>query len=192
MRAWAICAKHDVEYGYVGSFVDGPATYTDEAPCQQAGDTTTGVGVSTDINDLRINSLFPRPGGDTYVVGQAQVGDEPEGTVYFFAACAPPKYAVRYRDAAVVKVGGGEAGKVIAKCKNSEAVGGGGLAALERGTTMENPQYAEGTWTNATRPWDSKGDDDKVPDDGWLVRAHNGSGDKVDFVARAAGVQPVS
>ena len=36
-----------------------------------------------------------------------------------------------------------------------------------------------------TRPWDSKEDGNKVPDDGWLVKAQNIHTAKVDLVANA-------
>ena len=91
---------------------------------------------------------------------------------------------VRYRESEGVRVRPEETAKAIAECRPNEAVVSGGWAGKDGmviGFTMR---------ALTTKPWDSKDDKNKVPDDGWLAKAQSLHGQRIDLVANAVCKRP--
>ena len=82
------------------------------------------------------------------------------GVAKYWALCSGG-YPVRFREASR-EIKEKETGKVIAKCKGREALIGGGVKVVRQTAWQENVPAL------AVRPWDSKDDAGKTPDDGLL------------------------
>ena len=65
---------------------------------------------------------------------------------------------------------------------------GGRLRRLDREARRRDSGFA--TRALSSKPWDSKDDANKVPDDGWLVKAQNLHTQRIDLVANATCKRP--
>jgi hypothetical protein len=90
-----------------------------------------------------------------------------EDTLYEFHSVCSDGYEIKYRYSDEVKLPGEDATTAIARCRPKEAVLGGGF------TSMRGIVIGYQTPALETRPWDSKEDGNRTPDDGWRARAYN-------------------
>lgn len=186
LTAYAICAGVDLNYPAGSEMADFPGPWAGSGHCD-SGERPTGAGVGSAMAGLGINGLLPVAHPDPSTLVQVQAPST--GFIYFPAACWPNGDQIRYRDGSKLKIAPGAAGKAIAKCRENEAVAGGGVSAQDRGNAIDDG-FKGATWLNASRPWDSKADNGRAPDDGWLVKVHNHDAPKMDLFARAACLRP--
>jgi hypothetical protein len=85
----------------------------------------------------------------------------------YYGICG--NYDVKFRRAST-KVDDGETGSVTAACKEKETLLGGGFAGIKNDVIGYQVDLL------VTKPIDSKGDEKKVPDDGWRVKAASMAG----------------
>ena len=176
MDTYAICGPQALGWSSGTSPLDAVAQANDAAPFPEScGSGETGFGgIEGNGGDVRIVATHPvAEGWFSYVHNRALAATSATS----WRACTGA-YETRQRLAQPVKVKGDKSGKATAKCKSKETVLSGGVEITSGGQPVKH------TWTSATRPWDSK-DRKKVPDDGWLVKIHNGTDGKVTLVASA-------
>ena len=177
LTTYAVCGTKPVtESAGTGSFAPG-AEFNSGLTC--GGSERASSGGIEDVGgggDVRIVGLFPAADPFDWIDSFKNAGSE-NTTVRHSVRCVSG-YNFRYRSESA-RVRKGEAGKVVAKCKESEAVAGGGLLSTS-GTSFDFD-----TWALGSKPWDSKQDAKKVPDDGWLARVHNGADHRIDLTAHA-------
>jgi hypothetical protein len=162
VTTYAICGKDEVTYPNPGSgfVVHQGNAYAPTTLCT-GPDLPTGGGVRGQGGDMRISrtqpSVPPSSVGWSSVVQNRAAADT---TVTDHVGCSD-LYDLHYRDHDG-KVKPHKTGKVIARCKGKEAVTGGGFDYL-----------GYDAWGISTRPWDSKDDRGKTPDDGWSASLYN-------------------
>ncbi|MEO8091981.1 MAG: hypothetical protein ABI726_04660, partial [bacterium] len=186
VAAWAICGTKAVDYrSQLGAALGDNTVSFGLIPCVPAApDPLSGGGRATGPGILIIANQPVLPPS---TVGWQTVPYNNSGsdTVWNSYAVCSGDYEVRYRSSAPTKLKAGEAGGAVARCKPNEAVLGGGFV----GTNDEVVGYR--TSMLATKPWDSKNDAKKVPDDGWSARARNiEAALKVSLVAQATCLHP--
>jgi hypothetical protein len=185
LNGYAMCVGTDVEFYFTsenvgnGSISNGAGCILDELP--------TGGGLESTSSGMFMNFTRPEtePAARWYSLAQNPTGSTI--AVTYWTACSN-RYKLRYRTTETAGIQPGEADTATAKCKPDEAVIGGGYHALFQGNDTT------GVRPNATKPWDSKDDAKKVPDDGWRVKLFNEYVGKVRLVAHAVcvrGLQPL-
>ena len=185
LTGWAIC---DPDGGIAhnssqSSLASNGAVLAGFATCGESGQPIGGGGEATGLGVRLIAStpsLPPSTSGWRPVV----TNPTPDDTIFTsWAICANPQ-GVRYRESDVSKLAAGDSGKAVARCKDSEAVLGGGFEAVKG--DISGFQMLPTT----LKPVDS-GDDKKVPDDGWQVKALNDETSRVGLVAIAVCRKPL-
>ena len=150
-----------------------------------AGDTQPlgGGGRATGAGILLVGSRAVLPPSTTGW-GPIAYNRTQSDTLFDSHAVCGEGYTVRYRESERIKLPVGDAVKAVAQCKPAEAVLGGGFFAEKQGSVGHRASAL------ATKPWDSKADAKKVPDDGWLARAQNLETYRVNLVAQAVCRRP--
>jgi hypothetical protein len=183
VATYALCGVNDVTFSSDtvplipgGSFNRGVECTGSE---QRIGGGLRGVG-----GNVVIRGLVPHP-DNTYdwISRTVNLHATQSANVTFYDACTS-SYDLRYRDAAE-RVADGQQGKVTARCTRREAVAAGGFEWTRGGS------FQPGAWAVATQPWDSNEDAGKVPDDGWRIRSHNDSGQRMKLTAYAICKHPL-
>ena len=183
LKAYAVCGGFVPEYESNQSSLGENTVLIASALCAVDTNPIGGGGGATGAG-IRTIASFPRlppnsPLGWHPFAHNTTIDD----TLWdSWAICS--ELDVKYRESARVRIGPGETGKAIAKCKAKEAVVSGGWAGKREnviGYTMR---------ALTTRPWDSKQDANKVPDDGWLAKAQNLHTQGIDIVANAICKRP--
>jgi hypothetical protein len=177
LTGYALCLGADLEYYFTTENVATGSSISNGAPCGSFGELVTGGGLQADLPGLLMNLTRPEPAVSPRWYSYAQNEGGLTMVVDYWTVCSS-SYVLRYRTAEANAKKGQEA-TATAKCKAREAVMGGGFHA------SAGEFVAINVWPTATKPWDSKDDARKVPDDGWRVTLHNGSNAKVDVVAHA-------
>ena len=176
VTAYAICGNQPVgETTNTETFPAG-TSFGDGRVCPGAAVGTSG-GLSATGSDVLINAMVPNNPPFDFLISYTNPGPG-DATVTAYARCTDV-LEVRTRTSEVKRIDPGESGKAIASCKASEAVVGGGLETA--GDSLASPQ----PWVTAIKPWDSKADRRRVPDDGWLARAHHSGTKQVELTAYA-------
>jgi hypothetical protein len=161
VTSYAICGADEVTYTTHDTVIgQNGALLTSEGPCN-VGSHVTGGGVRAQGGNVVIARSLPdsaQSGWDILVFNPL---NSSSSTVSPFAGCSDA-YELRYRQEAG-QVKPATIGKVVARCKGREAVTGGGFKYV-------GPYEA---WDLATRPWDSRADNGKTPDDGWSASFYN-------------------
>ena len=144
VSTWAMC-------GPGATFIQQS---TDTQPDYNAGFTCTpgtGVALSGGIQgtagDILLRGFFPEPDPFDWI-DSWQEATGASGTAETSMICSDA-YAVQRRDE-TAKVAAGKAGKVVAECRKSQVVVGGGVQ-VRRNNIIQSD-----VWTLATQPWDSK------------------------------------
>ena len=182
VTSYAVCGANDVTFSANpvndippgGTFNTGDECADGERPI---GGGLRGVGGNAVIRGLIPRPEFPIPGLYDWTGRVVNLHETESSDVTFFRACTSA-YTLRYRSAAE-GVPAAQQGKVTARCKRQEAVAAGGFEWTKGGM----PQL--GVWAVATQPWDSSDDRRATPDDGWRVRSHNDSGQRMKLTTYA-------
>jgi hypothetical protein len=135
---------------------------------------TLGGGLES-ASDTRLIASAPGNGFDWSVIAQNHGALRAEPTIWWGCSSGYDTNATRR----VVAVKPNRAGTLKTPCRKSEAVVAGGFQA--RGGT----DPARFSWATATRPFDSKKDRRKVPDDGWRATMFNDSASVIDLTVYA-------
>ena len=178
LTAYAVCVGLVPIYENTQGPLDTNTVLYAAPSCDPGLDPIAGGGGATGPGILTIAS-FPvlppsTPGWRPVAFNQTQ-----NDTLWDAYAICSEDVVVKHRESDRVKVRANDVGKAIAKCKPNESVISGGWAGMQDeviGFVMRS---------QTTRPWDSKEDGNKVPDDGWLVKAQNIHTARVDLVANA-------
>ena len=165
LTGYAICAGVNTNVATVDENVPAGSSFTQAAFCP-GDDSATGGGIEAATAGVRIEATYP-PELQTdnwFTSAKNTTG----GTIDVDShAICTDAYIVKYRNSDVVRVKPDETGKAAAACKRREAVLGGGFVGFSEGLP------ASGGWASVNRPFDSKRDRKKVPDDGWRASYHN-------------------
>ena len=169
LSVYGICSKSpavttDTRYD---DFTAAPSTLAFSPAC--AAGHVLGAGVEGPYLDSHVTNTTPIDGSDTDHVpddgwrgSDALIGNVSTPIMLIHYACGTgPQPAYR---AAKVSVPAGYQTTLKAKCASGEHVSGGGVSVA--GPT-------DGAHAAVSRPVDSTGDADKVPDDGWLATVSN-------------------
>jgi hypothetical protein len=182
LTAYAICAGFVPEYEHSQSPLDTNVVLFAGPSCGAGLDPIAGGGGATG-SGIRTIASFPLLPPSTAGWRAAAHNTTMDDTLWdSYAICSGLN--VKHRESARVKVRSEDSGRAIAKCKPKESVLSGGWAA-KQGDVVG---FLARSLT--TRPWDSKDDRNKVPDDGWLVKAQNLHTGKVELVANATCKRP--
>jgi hypothetical protein len=168
MRGFAICAGVDTAVSTADQDVDPGSHATQNAVCPVGEDFVTGGGIEAAAAGIVIGASYPPELITDRWFGLARNTSGSAISVNYHAVCTDA-YVINYRNSDVVNVKPGESAKAAATCKRRHAVLGGGFVGFGDGLP------ASGGSANVSRPFDSKKDRKKVPDDGWLARYHNDS-----------------
>lgn len=183
LTAYAVCAGFVPDYEVSQSPLSENSTLFALAPCDPADDPIAGGGNATGggINMIASSPVLSpsTPEGWQPVARNSTIDD----TLWdSHAVCSD--LDVRHRESERVRLGLEGSGKAIARCKQQEAVVSGGW--------IGKRQEVQGFPTRAlvSKPWDSKDDANKVPDDGWLAKVLNLHSQGIDLVANATCKRP--
>jgi hypothetical protein len=168
MTGFAICAGVNANVGTSDEDITPDSSVTQNAFCPSNEEFVTGGGIEAPTPGVTIGASYPPELITDRWFGLAKNTSGVTVTVNTHAVCTDA-YVVSYRNSDVVRVKPGENAKAAAACKRKHAVLGGGFVGFSDGLP------ASGGSVNASRPFDSKKDRKKVPDDGWLARYHNDS-----------------
>jgi hypothetical protein len=164
MTGYAICGPVDLVYAINQTPITTNSSTYVLATCPDpigGGGGATGAG-------LRLNMTQPALPPSTPGWSSQMVNTTGSDSLFdYYGICGT--YDVKFRRA-VTKIDDGESGSVIASCKGSETLLGGGFAGIKNDAVGYHIDLL------ATRPVDSKDDKKKVPDDGWQVKAANIAG----------------
>lgn len=185
LTSWAVCSKKasKISQGTAPESVPvAPANATETATCDLSQGFVTGGGVRTigASSEWSLNATYPEDGGD----GDTMPNDAwrtftfhregPARTILADVVCMKgkqPSYVVNQL-ASVEQ----PKTKLRAKCPKGKSVTGGG-GFVSGGT--------DDSHITSTRPYDSKKDKGKVPDDGWEVKFFDDNGVTQDYRAYA-------
>jgi hypothetical protein len=176
LTGYALCVGADLEYYFTTENVTTGSSISNGAPCGAFGELVTGGGLQADLPGLLMNWTRPEPGVGARWYSYAQNEGGLTMVVDYWTVCTS-SYVLRYRTAEA-NARRGRAATITAKCKPKEAVMGGGFHGSGNTGVID-------AWPVATKPWDSKDDAKKVPDDGWRVTLHNGSNERKSITAHA-------
>ena len=178
LTAYAVCGQFSLSYQSSQSALGTNTVLIATVLCEGAEEPIAGGGGATGPG-IRTIASFPRLppnnplGWHPYAHNTS--GNDTLWDSYVICAALDAKY----RESPEIRVRPNETGKAIAKCKPTEAVvSGGWLGRREKVTGFV-------TRALTTKPWDSKDDKNKVPDDGWLAKAQNLHTQNIDLVANA-------
>jgi hypothetical protein len=182
VTAYAVCGEQPTTFNgqvtTLPSAGDPQATQTDSLGDCASGETAIGSGIEVTGANVRIvGTAPPPPGGSGWTSAENVDAVQSTGATFWRGCTSGYDGTTR---TAKTKIKPGDAGAAAAACKRSEAVIAGGFESLRGG----EPAFS--TWATSTRPFDSRDDRRKVPDDGWRATVHNGSGAKT--VLRAVAV----
>ncbi|MEJ7876139.1 MAG: hypothetical protein WKF62_05720 [Solirubrobacterales bacterium] len=179
VASWAICG--DAETTQVASTDSfGQVQYNAGFSCN-AGESLSG-GIRSAGGDVLLNGAFPDDSaGDTFDWIDSYQNDVAATATITSAVICSAGYPVVHR-AASQQVKPGEAAKSIARCEHGEVVAGGGVSMTRQGIPQGD------VWAQATRPWDSKDDKNKTPEDGWFAKSLNDTDQKVTLTSYASCV----
>ena len=183
LKAYAVCGGFIPDYENTQSSLGENTVLIASASCALDTDPIGGGGGATGAG-IRTIASFPR------LPPSSPLGWHPfahnttmDDTLWdSWAICSD--LDVSYRNSSRVRIGPEETGKAIARCTSKEAVVSGGWSGKREnvvGYTMR---------ALTTKPWDSKEDANKVPDDGWLAKAQNLHTQGIDIVANAVCKRP--
>jgi hypothetical protein len=183
LTAYAVCA------GFVPSYENNQSALTENtvlfasASCEPELEPIAGGGGATG-GGIRTIGSFPRLPPSTPLGWITPAHNTTMNDTLWDAYAICSDLDVKHRESARVHVGADETGTAIAECKPTEAVVSGGWAAKREDVTGFVARAL------STKPWDSKDDGNKVPDDGWLVKAQNLHTQRIDLVANATCKRP--
>jgi hypothetical protein len=177
VTAWSMCTTAPVTRSSATVNLEDAVAQANFANSCLAGKALSPGAVAKDNSgDVLLLGLFPGgPSTWTFSIANA----EPEPAQVTFTTICSETLTVKRRTA-TKEVAKAKTGKVVAKCKPSEAVVGGGVKVDRNGIWQTNVPAL------ALKPWDSRKDQDKTPDDGYLVKSHNGTAKPVDLTAYAS------
>lgn len=162
VRTWAVCGPRTLEYTTDTALVPSGSTVEVDSECER-GSRLTGGGVRVQGGSPFV-SENTRSIARTWRATVTATGDD--SVVSTYAGCRHT-YDLQSTEAGddtgVPEHGGASA---IARCPRGHAVTSGGVR-------MPGGGYSP-VWINSSHPWDSPGDRDTTPDDGWRGRVHNG------------------
>jgi len=183
LTAFAVCGGADLDYTANQSAFPENTTLHATGTC---GPSLEPIGGGASATGPGIQFIASRPQRPPSTPGWASSASNTtmDDTLLDAHAVCSDDYTVKYRQSDPVRLAAGDSAKAIAKCKPDEAVMGGGFM----GVKGEVIGYR--TPVLATKPWDSKDDAKKVPDDGWLAKAGNLQDFRVNLVAHAVCKRP--
>jgi hypothetical protein len=173
VTTFAICSPMANSFSNGTSIADPGAVLTLTDSCGP-GQELLGFGIHGGGGDIRLLESSLSGTSDITSIGQ-NVGNT-AGTLTEWYSCQDNYVAAVRIDQSFVP--GHESGKSTARCKSDEAVIFGGFASSAKGDP------ARKTWVTSTRPFESK-DSNKVPEDGWTVKAQNNRKGRVLLSAEA-------
>jgi hypothetical protein len=166
MKGFAICAGVNTTVGTADNDIGSDSSATQNAFCPSSEEFVTGGGIEAPTAGVKIEATYPPELITDRWFGLAKNTTGATISVDYHAVCTDA-YVVRYRNSDVVKVKPGQTAKAAAACTRRQAVLGGGFVGFSEGLP------ASGGSANVSRPFDSRKDRKKVPDDGWLAKYHN-------------------
>jgi hypothetical protein len=178
LTAYAVCGGLSLSYQSNQSSLGVNTVLFAIATCEGLEHPLAGGGGATGPG-MRMIASFPRLAPSVPLGWHPYVHNTTANDTLWDSYGVCGSLDVRYRESPEARLASNATGKAVAKCKPSEAVVSGGWVGRRDkviGFTMRGL---------ATRPWDSKQDGNKVPDDGWLVKAQNLHTQRVDLVASA-------
>ncbi len=178
VSSYAICGKDPVFWESNGpSQVPGGTKLGLGADCPNAAQDVTAGGSSAEGGDIELlaNLSF----GQAFDWDTIHRNDGlTDALVEQWVGCSSDLKTSVEEDA--VKVSPGKAGKLKVLCERKRVVTGGGF-----NFAKQFGFEPDGVHLNASQPIDDKSDKNKVPDDGWLVKAYNGAETKETLRAQA-------
>jgi hypothetical protein len=184
LTAYAVCAggfslSHQSSQSPLGVNTVIIAT----AACEGAEEPIAGGGGATGPG-IRMIASFPRLAPSSPLGWHPFAHNTTASDTLWDSSAICSNLDVRYRESDRVRVRPQETGKAVAECRQTEAVVSGGWAGKR--------DKVVGFTTRAltTKPWDSKDDANKVPDDGWLAKAQNLHTQRIDLIANAVCKRP--
>jgi hypothetical protein len=166
VTSWAICGPADMtRVSSTENVSENVAQFNSSLSCP-SGELPVSPGISETEGDIQLLGLFPGSAPNSWLLSAANASASP-GVAKYWALCSGG-YPVRFREASR-EIKEKETGKVIAKCKGREALIGGGVKVVRQSVWQESVPAL------AVRPWDSKDDAGKTPDDGYYAKTYNGT-----------------
>jgi hypothetical protein len=166
---FAICGPRDVDHeeSALMGLTDNTTLHGGQ-PCPANLDPIGGGARTTSGGVALIRTEPILPPSTPVQWGTSLSNQSGTDTLYeMHAVCSDDDYDVRYRYSSEIRLPRHDAVKAVVHCKGKEAVLGGGF------TSILNNAIGYQTPALQTRPWDSKDDGNKIPDDGWQARAYN-------------------
>jgi hypothetical protein len=183
LTAYAVCSGFVPEYESSQSPLGENTVLFAAVSCTPGLDPIAGGGGATGAGILTIASFPALPPSTPLGWRPIAYNMTQDDTLWdSYAICSG--LDVKHRESDRVRVRADDVGKAIARCKPKEAVVSGGWAA------KQDDVVGFVTRSLSTRPWDSSEDGNKVPDDGWMVKAQNLHTAAVDLVANATCRRP--
>jgi len=175
VTSWAICGPAVVSRPSSTENV-GPNTsqfnYTLACP---GGEVPLSGGIVGTAGDPEILGTFPAATPNAFTHSFANESPV-DGEAVITTLCAGLLTTIRDK---ATEVEAKKPGKAVAKCRNGEAVVGGGVR-VTRGTVWQQDVPAL-----AIRPWDSPKDNGKTPEDGFYAKSFNGTNRRVTLTSYA-------
>jgi len=182
LAAFAVCGGIDVDYEVTGlSSFPANSVVHGGASCPIGADPIAGGARATaPVSEVTMIATFPLLPPSTAGWRTPLANPSPtEDTLYEGHAVCSSVYDVRYQYSDPKRLRSGEAANAVARCRAKQSVLGGGFFSVRADVTGYRSEAL------TTRPWDSKQDGNKTPDDGWLARAYNRETFRVHLVAVA-------
>ncbi len=174
VTTWAMCGAGAVATTSSTDQFEKIEQYNTGFTCA-AGEALSG-GIQGTGGNVLLFGMFPSEGVFDWTDSYGNASSS-EASVRSTMICSSAYAFTRRTQTAVAK--DREAPRVVAKCVEGETVIGGGVQVLKDGIIQSDVRALQ------TRPWDSKRDANKRPDDGWMVSSQNRTGTKVDVHAIA-------
>jgi len=169
VATYAICGGRATDINTsTSSFVAG-SEFSSGEECDP-GDASLSGGISANNGDTTIATM--RPDFLGVFDWNNRFALESDDTVSRHVVCAATYPRTVRRMAAPVRRDA--AAKLVRECRSGEKVLGGGFETHDGDATFPFEVHAI-----ASRPWDDPADANKVPEDGWLAKAHNDTGAKL-------------
>ena len=166
LTTFAVCGGVDLNYSNSQIPLDTGILVANET-CSSSVLKPIGGGMSATGSGMKLVASRPVRPPSTPGWAVNVWNDTMDDTLIDSYGICTDRFKLRDRTSELNRLQPGETGTAIAKCKSSESVLSGGFVGRRDKVT--------GFLTVAlgTKPWDSKADGNKVPDDGWQVRARN-------------------
>jgi hypothetical protein len=183
LTAYAVCDQLPLSYQSSQSALDTNSVLIATVLCEGAEEPIAGGGGATGPG-IRTIASFPRLPPNSPLGWHPYAHNTTGNDTLWDSYVICSNLDVRYRESGEARVRPQETAKAIAKCRPEEAVVSGGWAGVDGDTTGFSMRAL------STKPWDSKDDTNKVPDDGWLAKAQSLHTQNIDLVANAICKRP--